>query len=108
MLADIVPDAQDEPTQIGICLCNGLNSILAILQQLQAQPKSDCCDRLISAIVGLQNAIIGTIASTVGALPQPVPVDLSGVTAALNQLVAAAQAEPTNTYNLVIYLCKCI
>ncbi len=89
-------------------MCNGLNSLLAIIAQAQSQPPSDCCEKLIAAIGALQTGIDGAIASAAASIPPPAGVDLSAINAALDKLAAAAAAQPTYTLEIVTYLCTCI
>jgi hypothetical protein len=75
---------------------------------VQAQPPSDCCEKLIAAIAAMQSAIAGAIAGAAAELGSTPAVDLSGITAALNQLVAAANAEPATALSVAAILCKCL
>ena len=56
----------------------------------------------------MQTAIAAAIASAAASIPPEPPPDLSGITAALNQLVAAAALAPGEALTLVQLLCNCL
>jgi hypothetical protein len=56
----------------------------------------------------LQSAIAGAIASAAAELGSTPPVDLSGITAALNKIAVAAAAAPASTLSLAQIICKCL
>src|SRR5215469_5559440 len=96
--------SQDELSQIGQCLCSGLNWIIQFIQTVAQQPQSDCCNQLVAALTGI-NSSLGSIFTQLSALPSPAPPpDFTPLVTELTCLCTAAQNYPAFVRDMVVYL----
>src|SRR5262249_46179411 len=96
--------SQDELSQVGQCLCSGLNWIIAFIQQVAQQQPDPCCNNLIASIQNLSVNLLAVFNQL--AQPEPVeqPPDFSGIVAELQCICAQMQAAPSFALGWVSYL----